>query len=225
MYEGELITFLRKWHAAKKYPGPELWPATITFGPQFWNSVRNLHEKTLKEGVEYELSIFSVNRELFVSKPHKGFAANVTTSHTISLSHKNAGSKIERTVLIDGVKVLTETLTSQAAETTSPQIDFIFNLHTHPLHKMPGSDYYSFFSATDISSFLKLKTSVMGLITDRLWLLCKSAGTPAVLTDQLRNLLDNSPGQNLSLELKTGLQSSGLILYQAEFDRIAGRTR
>jgi hypothetical protein len=56
------------------------------------------------------------------------------------------------------------------------QLGFLMHLHTHPQMKLkPQSPpYYSWFSLTDINSFRVSNYPLLGLVTDRLWVLGKT---------------------------------------------------
>ena len=224
MYEGELITFLRKWHKAGRYPSMTVWPKTITFGPQFWRSIREIAAKTKAEQVEYALSIFSVENKIHTSKPFRGYSSKVETRHQITVKQtplKN--DRVEREILIDDVSINKESMSRESAVKTKPVYSFLFNVHTHPENKFGADSLFGFFSETDINSFLNTGVMIMGLITDKLWLCCKTAESAKSLGENGREILQGIGQQTLTGRDKELLANFKLAFYNAPFNGLMQR--
>jgi hypothetical protein len=229
MYQAEFIEFLSKWKTAGRYPENSVLPKTITFGPEFWRVVRSAESETKKNKVEYGFSIFAVGEKLFFSKLQKGYSDKITTTHRILIKHKQTDSKtVERKIEIDSRIVAMEKIrTGEAAK--SPRIDFLFNLHTHPEHQVMGKTQYGFYSETDIATFAGNDLAVIGLVTDRLWLILKTTGSIKSLSPDIPDLLEslnNSQllsGTGFEDLLKKTEQELGFAFYRGSLESMLHR--
>jgi hypothetical protein len=87
------------------------------------------------------------------------------------------------------------------------EIEYLFNMHTHPQHKnSSGVGYYNFFSAQDIKSFINSNTVITGLVTDKLWLLFR--------TNKTASNLDYLTDKDITIEKLNELE---LGVYSGEF--------
>ncbi len=229
MYQAEFIKFLSKWKTAGRYPESAVLPKTITFGPEFWRAVKSAESETKLNGVEFGFSIFALGEKLFFSDLQKGTSDKITTTHKILVSSKQIDvGTAERKTEIDSRTVATERVSiTDAAK--SPRIDFLFNLHTHPAHKVMGENRYGFYSETDIATFISNELEVIGLVTDKLWLILKTAGivrTPGPgIPELLQNLnnLQNLPGNSFEELLKKAEQQLGFAFYTGSLESMLHR--
>ena len=110
---------------------------------------------------------------------------------------------LEKKFLVDG-KVIKKTDVYHKSAPKEIRVEYIFNMHTHPIH-----DYgYSFFSKQDIDSMLSSGAIITGLVTDHLWLLMRSSDTPSLCNMEEKDINEKS----LRDEMKMGV-------YCADFHR------
>lgn len=99
---------------------------------------------------------------------------------------------------------------------------FVCHFHSHPQVQVSGLDkrIYTFFSPVDINSLLYGRTPLMGLVTDRVWLMVKPQTSNTAPTSQelqeITRVEATDPGQ---LETKAAelMNKYGWTLYVANF--------
>jgi hypothetical protein len=192
------------WKQAGVYPFVYNLPTTISFPSDFWSDVIKIYKETREDGLERAVSLFWVDGELVLTSVVRGDEKSVSSNHRINVqytAHPTRRGYLRRELMIDGkVTKRTDVYYKKAPKKVS--IEYLFNIHTHPLHDVqfsnekkgkefsssssfnsnrnPGhGEYFSFFSVQDIKSFLTSKAVVTGLITDRLWLLVRTDKTPS----------------------------------------------
>jgi hypothetical protein len=184
------------WREAGVYPFYYNLPSSIKFPEKFWRDIIKIYKQTTADGLERAISVFWADGELVVTSAIRGDSKSVKSNHKVSINyvpHPTRNHYLRRELLVDGkVQRRTDVYYKKAPKKVS--VEYLFNMHTHPSHKVPNfnknesnlkeeRESYSFFSVQDISSFLSSKAVVTGLVTDRLWLLVRTSKTPSTIGD------------------------------------------
>lgn len=234
---------------AKIYPPEGKVPAGL-FGStnQFWREIKALrkhtdsgkdgfkHQYEGSTGWEYELIMALVHHKLFYSEIHTSRDyEQVSNSHTLEIA---ANVNQETKVLTDVVKIdgkergeLTWDGLGKIAEreelikSGKYKAGFVCHFHSHPVVKVTDSkgelkDAFTFFSRQDMQTFFGGKMAMMGLVTDRVWLICK---TPASVMPEHRELhavtrMEVEEPWRLATAAYETLSRHDIVLYHADFD-------
>lgn len=197
---------LKYWSSSRNYPSYYTLPVAISFSYEFWQRIKEIQRHTSIDGHERAIRVWWADDEFVVTESIRGEKARVNLPRQrVSVAYKpiKGTRRAERVVTVDG-KVYSkreEDLESLKYK-KKIEVSFICNLHTHPPHKneSTGALSYSFFSQTDIKSFMTSSAALTGVVTDVLWLIAKTdltpmqipaelssiALTPEILTDQLK---------------------------------------
>ena len=213
------FTFYQKlasWKSAKVFPYPFNLPEAISMPESFWNDVIKIYRMTDADGRERAISVWYADKELIVTSVTKGDETSVTTKDSISIRyipHPTKKAYYRKEIFVNGKKIKqTEVFHERAPKKI--EINYLFNMHTHPKHV--GSDgvtRYSFFSTQDIRSLISSKAIMTGLVTDKLWFL--------VRTSETSEYIPYNDGDILTVEgLKNDMK---LGVYCADFNRKAIR--
>jgi hypothetical protein len=199
-----------EWNKSKVYPFPYNLPQAISFSPDFWEEVIKIYKVTLKDGKERAISVFWADGELILTSVVQGDEKSVTSKHSVNvryIPHPTKKEYFRKEVMIDGrVEKRKDIYYKKAPKKI--EVQYIFNMHTHPEHEQG----YSFFSKQDIDSLLSSGAILTGLVTDKLWILVRTSDTPEVCRLEEKNI---SP-KTLREDMKLGV-------YCAEFNRNAVR--
>ena len=179
-------------------------------------------------GWEYEMMMVKVNDQYFYSNPttSKNYT-QVSSSHKLNIEPRNSGELLIDDVFINKRQVgkivyrKPEEISArnQAIRDGKFQVGFVCHFHSHPRvqkdktsrtagdHNADENIYYTFFSPQDIYALLSGSTPLMGLVTDRLWLIGKTAQTrqkiksdPTFLDDLVNDLANVSYAEQESWE-------------------------
>ncbi|MEI6462151.1 MAG: hypothetical protein WCO33_00590 [bacterium] len=219
--------------------GSIVWPDKSYLDDYTWEQIKRLYKWTSEDMHEYEVSLFNIDSDIIFSPIDRGNYQKVISSHSAEvkylpdnkthtyLKHMYSDHELVRKRLI---KV--EELPKQIV------VKYLFNFHTHPQYnqqdlmqlqmKTPQMDqerFYSFFSGTDVNTLLSNGNYCIGLITDRVWILCKTVRSPDKLTELqsemlhevTRNKLTNPDIPIIDLAGKI-LAETNLKLYTARFN-------
>lgn len=211
----------------------------------FWEKIEQLRkytdstaERFSKEhqgstGWEYEMMMVFVDDKFYYSaiSTSRDYT-QVTSKHSIQIEpdFDSKNLVLVDKVLVDGKQVGSLTYKGnteienreQKVKSGNYNMGFVCHFHSHPQVQVNGLNkrIYTFFSPTDINSLLYGSTPLMGLVTDRVWLLVKPennnfAPTPQELHDITR-VEANQPDQ---LEAKAAelMNKYGWTLYVAKF--------
>lgn len=206
------LEFYQKISRLKKdnlYPFVDNLPQAIRFPEDFWSKIVSIHKMTLQDGHEREISLFDVDGELVITTITLGNLSNVKANHNINvryIPHPTMKNYYRKEITLDGSIYKRKDIFYKDMP-KKVNIEYLFNLHTHPRHTLDnGSYYFSFVSKQDIISLLASKAVVTGLITDKLWLF--------VRTNKTQNTIE-MPEEHISVEsLKNEM---GIVSYCAEF--------
>ncbi len=174
------------WNETGKYSSFATLPPAISFSSDFWERVKEIYRHTTKDGYERAITVWWADGEFVLTESIRGGKSKVNIpKQKISVSYKPTHDRqyAERVIEVSG-KVYSKRriLWKNVKKGKKIEVQYLFNMHTHPPHEVGDgsskSKEYSFFSKTDIDSFLKSSAAITGLITDRLWLLVKSSDSP-----------------------------------------------
>lgn len=206
------IEFYRKLTSLKQvgiYPYEYNLPQAINFSEVFWKEIIDIHKMTLKDGLEREISVFSVDGDLIFTSVVKGNENSVKSGHNVSVKyvpHPTRKGYFRKEIYLDGsiykrIDVYYKKVPKKIV------VEYLFNLHTHPKHVLENNEvYFSFVSKQDIVSLLQSNAIVTGLVTDRLWLFVRTDKTPdSILMDE-----KDITVESLKINMK-------IVIYMAEF--------
>lgn len=155
-------------------------------------------------GWEYEMMMAYVDGKLFYSIPTTSKDYNqVQSRHSLrfEMEHdfKSQTPSVKDHIFIDDKEV--GSLTAYGQEQINErnkkmrektfQAGFVCHFHSHPQIQLQGSErrIYTFFSPQDLNSLIYGSTPLMGLVTDRLWLLVKpQTNIPAPTHQELQDV-------------------------------------
>jgi len=225
MYYSEFYRFLKRWRQAKRLPPKTAWPPQIFLDDQAWEAVRRLYNFTSLDNNEYETAFFYVGGETFTTGAVRGSNQSVSASHKIQVNF-TIDQKFKQyysTVEVDG-NIISKKPIEPSTISAHSEIGFLFNLHTHPLHvNQQGKNTYSFFSSQDVATLLNGDNICAGLITDSLWLICKTDDSLATLGEVGEEVLQQISSSAFAGEeyleklIKSQMDNWGLVFYRAKF--------
>lgn len=211
----------------------------------FWEQIKKLREYTDSgadrfsekhqgsTGWEYEMMMVYVDGKFYYSQITTSKDYNqVSSQHQIQMQ----GNFDEKTkVLTDTVSIddkeVGKILYRSEKEITDRNnkikenkftLGFACHFHSHPQVQLAGRDkrIYTFFSPTDINSLLSSRTPLMGLVTDRVWLLVKpSTNNFAPSQPELQEVTRVEANEPEKLEQAAAdlMKKYGWTLYVAKF--------
>lgn len=220
----QFFEFLQKWRSYNKYPPASGWPRSITLYKDVWEGIRKLYDYTKVNNLEYETSFFVADGDVFKTDPFKGDESSVRSSHSIRLRYEpQKNDYYEKQVLLDD-KVVKKDRVKRSAIPKKPQVGYLFNVHSHPIHfNAQGQKTYGFFSDTDIASLLGSPAMISGLVTDEFWLVCKTEKAinriGEVGVEMLQNVSNKAFEGEKYLEdvIKEEMSNWGLVIYRGKF--------
>ncbi|MBN1618671.1 hypothetical protein JW887_05030 [Candidatus Dojkabacteria bacterium] len=177
------------WNESSNYPSYNIIPDAISLSSTFWTRIKDIHRYTTGDGYERAVTVWWADIEFVITDYVKGSSDSVNIpKQLINVMYKPTTRRdyAERIVTVNG-KVYSRHSIAWTKVKKNLQVQYLFNLHTHPC--VQGE--YSFFSLTDINTFLSSNTAITGLITDKLWLIFKTSATPKSI--QNANELEFSP--------------------------------
>lgn len=198
------------------YPFNDNLPQAISFPYDFWEDLIKIYRNTDRDGLERAFSIFWADGEIIFSEVKTGSDRMVKSGGSIQVKYSHHPTKKEyarKEVILDG-SVLKRKDIFYKNVPKSLEVQYLFNIHSHPKHSSDVENgYYNFFSAQDIKSLISSNAVITGLITDKLWLLIRTKSTPR----DVSNILDSQiTPQYLEEYLYIGV-------YRADFNKKAYR--
>ena len=212
--------FLEKNLKAKTIPPEYSYPDSITLDTTIWKNISNLKKFTDQYNYEHSLSLYFVDNELITTPPIKGTKSFVISKESLKLEYSKIGTSkfpyFEKRIYLNG-KVLFKKKLEQNQIPKDHRLNILFNIHTHPIQT---DSNYSFFSIEDISNFLSSQEICIGLLTDEMFLLCRTNRTQKKLTSKSEEIITDMNRQyiqekNLPLEK---LHELDFILYIAQIN-------
>lgn len=211
----EKIVKLRKDNI---YPFSFNFPEAIDFPYDFWSELKRIFRNTRSDGLERAFSVFWADGEVIFTEVNTGTDKMVKSGGSISVKYSHHPTKKDyarKELFVDEKMIKKRDIYYKSVPKTL-DVQYLFNIHTHPIHKNEKGDiYYNFFSAQDIKSLISSKAILTGLITDKVWILIRSDKTP----DNLDNLFDS----NVTPEYLEDTLNIGV--YRADFNKKAFRYR
>jgi hypothetical protein len=173
MRYNDFIKLLEKHTLAGTLPKMTEWPDEIELSTEFKNMNVQLFQKTDISGYEHEVSVFYVDGDVLASSVLKGDKNQVKVNHSVNLSYiPQKNGNYQKEIYIDSKLVKKASVKSVPAKQV---IKYLLNIHTHPkFTDLAGKDSYSFFSVVDVEGFIGAAYPVIGVITSKLWLACKT---------------------------------------------------
>lgn len=163
------------------YPYGYNLPQAISFPYDFWEDLVDIYKKTDRDGLERAFSVFWADGEVVLTEKNTGSDKSVKSGGLIQVKyshHPTRNDYARKELYLDG-KLLKRKDVYHKNVPSSLEVQYLFNIHTHPKHtKENGDSYYNFFSAQDIKSLISSKAIMTGLVTDKLWLLIRTDKTP-----------------------------------------------
>lgn len=211
----------------------------------FWEKIEQLRkytdstaERFSKEhqdstGWEYEMMMVYVDNKFYYSAVSTSREyTQVSSKHSIKIDpdFDSKNLVLVDKIMIDDKQVGNITyrgkdeIDKREAKVKNGNYDmgFVCHFHSHPQVQVNGLDkrIYTFFSPTDINSLLYSSTPLMGLVTDRVWLLVKPQTNNLAPTPQeLHDITRTEANQPEQLEMKAAelMNRYGWTLYVASF--------
>jgi len=171
------------------YPYFDNLPQAISFPYDFWKDLVKIYRRTDKDGLERAFSIFWADGEILFTEVKTGTDRMVKSGGSIQVKYSHHPTKkgYARKELYIDEKLEKRKDVYFKNVPKSLEVQYLFNIHTHPKHVKDDNSYYNFFSAQDIKSLISSKAIVTGLVTDKLWLLIRTSKTP----DSVEKLVDS----------------------------------
>lgn len=170
-----------RWRNAKVYPSSFNLPEAISFPESFWKDIIKIFKMTNSDGLERAISVWYADGDLMVTSATKGSESSVTTRDSLSIKyipHPTRRGYYRKEVYVNKRMERREDIFHEKVP-KKIDITYLFNMHTHPKHLLDdGSVVYSFFSPQDIRSLIGSGAIITGLVTDKVWFLARSSGTP-----------------------------------------------
>ncbi len=198
------------------YPFNDNLPEAISFPYDFWEDLIKIYKNTDRDGLERAFSIFWADGEIIFSEVKTGSDRMVTSGGSIQVKYSHHPTRqgyARKEVILDGSVLKRKDIFYEKVP-KSLEVQYLFNIHTHPKHTTEdGKVFYNFFSAQDIKSLISSRAIVTALITDNLWILMRTKSTPS----DVSNLIDSQ----ITPEYVQNTLHIGL--YKAEFNKKAYR--
>ncbi|HBB64732.1 MAG: hypothetical protein UR34_C0018G0005 [candidate division WS6 bacterium GW2011_GWC1_33_20] len=191
-------------------------PQAIQFPSDFWKDLINIYRKTNTDGLERAFSVFWADGEVVLTEVNTGSNRMVKSGGSIQVKYSHHPTRkgyARKELYLDNSLLKRKDIFFKDVP-KSLEVQYLFNIHTHPKHTKENQEiYYNFFSAQDINSLLSSKAIITGLVTDKLWLLIRTTETPS----EIVNLTDTK----VTPAYVEGTLHMGL--YRADFNKKAYR--
>lgn len=210
------------WNESQNYPSFDMLPAAISFPSSFWSRVTEIHRHTMGDNHERAISVWWADGDLVVTDSIRGGVANVNIPRQkITVMYKPISGNnqyVEKVVDVNGKVYSKRRVEYRKVKGRQIEVRFLFSMHTHPPYESTGK--FSFFSATDINSFLGISAAITGLVTDKLWLLIKTNKSAKAnsLTDH--EITPESLIDQLGLKLYRGEFGKRVVVFRPEYDTL-----
>lgn len=221
----DFFRFLKKWRDFKRNPPASGWPSEIRLDSKAWEGVQKLYNLTKMDNHEYETSFFFVEGETLLTTPMRGTRDQVSAKHSLQVKYQVNQKKrmYDKQVIIDG-KLVSSTPVKPEKLPNQTDVGFLFNIHTHPEHlNAAGQITYSFFSDTDMRTLISSSAMLTGVVTDKLWLACKTdrviSKVGEVGEELLREVSERAFAGDDYLDqvIRENMARWGLVFYKGRF--------
>ncbi|MBI2356526.1 hypothetical protein HYV12_00495 [Candidatus Dojkabacteria bacterium] len=206
-----------KWRNSKVYPNDYDLPQSISLPYEFWERVKGLHKNTRADKLERSVSVYWVDGELIISTVTTGTTSFVKSNSQIRVSYNPKNSEYyNKEVIVDGKRYSRREVYFKKVP-KQIELQYLFNMHTHPPHEYNEKTYYGFFSAQDIRSLIASGAIVTGLITDHLYLLFRTNKVDSNVNGlEDKDLKESTITQQYNYALYKGIH--GKKLYRVSSD-------
>lgn len=209
----KLYTQLNKWDKQGTLPYDYELPKEISFDSSFWKKIIQIHKDTKNDDHERAFSIFWAEGELVITGVTKGSTSSVTTNSTVTVRYVPSKYKnyFSKQILVDSNLYSSKDIYYKNIN-KNIEVKYLFNVHTHPVHRVGDREYYNFFSKTDINTFINSKAIITGMIGDKFWLLMKTNKSPKILNNyEEKEINIESLNEKIKLGVYSGEFGKGLI--------------
>lgn len=199
----KLYTQLSKWSKAGALPYDYELPQVIKFEDSFWKKIIQIHNETKNDNHERAFSIFWADGELIITGTTRGTTNSVQTNSTVSVKYVQSRHKgyYSKQIFVDSELYSSKDIYYKNIN-RNIVVQYLFNIHTHPVHLINGSEYYGFFSFTDINTLINSNAIITGMIGDKFWLLFKTIKSPRILNNYEESEINI---QSLNEKIKLGV--------------------
>jgi len=199
------------------FPLKNTFPKKIHLQSRFWDECRDLHTMTLKDEHERAIDFWWVDGDICATPQTRGERGSVTSGYSLQIKYApDFNDYATKYVFADGQEILKKSLYTSQIPTTS-LVSHLFNLHSHPPHYFESQKepIYSFFSAIDIKSLFATNAVALGMVSDKVTLLCKTVESPKILPLDISDsqITQEYLRQELHIVMYTGHWNKG-ELYQ-----------
>ena len=212
-----------------------VWPDKSYLDDYAWEQINRLYRWTSEDLHEYEVSLFDIDSDVIFSPIDRGNTERVVSSHNAEVKYiPDDKTKTYLKEMYSDKVLVRKKMMKYEALPKDIKIKYLCNFHTHPKYRaneieqlrLTGKqDLYSFFSSTDVNSLIKSNSFCIGLITDRVWILCKTIDSPDILSSDQEMRLHKITTDKLTnpavpvIDLaKDILEELHLKLYTARFN-------
>ena len=228
------------------YPPSEKTSGFFSSSNIFWDNIKSLRSYTDASlssfqkdkdyngstGWEYSIMLAYFNEKFYYSKFQNSKSyEHVSSRHTFEVdSEFNFESQecLDKVRLDDKVVDEVSWPNTEALKKRNSLIQkglykpvFVANFHSHPLIQYPkaNKNIYTFFSNTDMNSFFDSNMFITGLVTNKLWIACKSNKSSLPSTEDLKEVTNAELYYPDHLDKKAGeiMKKYGIVLYMAKF--------
>lgn len=205
-----VYTKIVKWRNSGVYPNYYDLPQSISLPYEFWDKVKGLYKNTRNDRLERSVSVYWVDGELILSSVTTGTTSFVKSNSQIRVSYSPKNSEyFYKEITLDEKRYSRKEVYYKKVP-KQIELQYLFNMHTHPPHHHNEKVYYGFFSAQDIKSLIGSKAIVTGLITDNFYLLFRTNNVS----------IDISTLQDKDLKEETITDTYKFVLYKG---RLGGK--
>lgn len=198
-----------KWRSTNTYPNPYDLPDTISLPYEFWERIKGLHKNTKADRLERSVSVYWVDGELILSSITTGSTSFVRSTSQIRAAYtpKNKEYFIKE-IIVDGKRYSRKEVYYKKVP-QKIELQYLFNMHTHPPHVYNEQTYYGFFSAQDIKSLMGSGAILTGLITNEFYLIFR--------TNKVN--IDANTLEDKDITIDSVVNNFGYVLYKGSFGK------
>ncbi len=225
MYFDQLIEKIEDFQGRGALPYASFWPNSFSLPTAVTNEANKMSRWTKDDKIEYETSVFDIDGSIVATPLLRGTRYNVNSRHTASVNYKPTqdNKMLIQEILLDG-RIYSRKTIQIPPKPFKPYVKFLFSIHSHPVHEgKEGKDAYSFFSGTDLNTLISSTGLCLGLVTNEIWVACKTDRTLRLIggigEDVLSRVSGRSifDGEELKKLIKEEIGKWGIIFYRGQF--------
>lgn len=220
------VEFLKKYNSSNSLPFDSDWDKIVNISSQVRDMIRTLFKYTSSDKNEYASSLFFVNSDSFLTPPIKGSRSSVDIRNQIDVTIRQTSQNYAERVVLSDRKVIEKKSIKISQLPKSIKTGFLANFHTHPPHNETKSPQYTFFSETDINSLLNSNKLCLGLITDEIWLVCKTRSSRLTSGKNINEIFNEMRTKGIFFQndpqlvekIKSSWKNLGFVFYRGKFN-------